>query len=176
MRRLYWLEQLLSDWALICPGLSVYTEPDGEFVRLKFSRAGVSGEVTASSGALCVLAILVMVHSAVKPTLLLIDDIEMHLDITAQPELFRALRDAAARNSNLQIVCTTHSPFILQHADSEQVRVLGLDPNGYTVARPLSDHPEFERWRSAMNAGELWANWGEEWIHESPPVSQERHG
>ncbi|MGK3997677.1 hypothetical protein [Sorangium sp. So ce1024] len=67
----------------------------------------------------------------------------------------------------LQFVCTTHSPFVLDLFDAEDVRVLRTDAEGLTHARKLTDHPEWAEWKGTLKAGEFWSYVGEDWL-EAP--------
>lgn len=127
----------------------------------------VQGRVPAarvSDGTLLALALLTAIHNPDMPDLLLMDDIDHGLHLEAQLALLTAIRQAMRRRPELQILCTTHSPYFLHAIQVEEVRVMALGADGYTVIRPLASHPDIERWRTAMTAGELWANLGESWI------------
>jgi predicted ATPase len=125
------------------------------------------GELPAhrvSDGTLLALALLTAVHNPGMPNLILMDDIDHGLHLGAQLKLLQAIRTAQKRRPDLQILCTTHSPYFMHDVAVEEVRVMALDNNGHTHVRPLADHPEAAAFRTAMTAGELWANLGEEWV------------
>jgi hypothetical protein len=64
----------------------------------------------------------------------------------------------------LQIVASTHSPFLLREvAAEEEVRVLGQTEVGVRC-RTLTEHPEYERRKTVPSTGEIWANLGEDWV------------
>ncbi len=125
------------------------------------------GELPAhrvSDGTLLALALLTAVHNPGMPNLILMDDIDHGLHLGAQLKLMQAIRTAQKRRPDLQILCTTHSPYFMHDVAVEEVRVMALDSNGHTHVRPLADHPDAAAFRTAMTAGELWANLGEEWV------------
>jgi predicted ATPase len=117
-----------------------------------------------SDGTILALAILTAAHNPDLPEVILIDDIDHGLHLTAQLQMMKAIRSAMATRPNLQVLCTTHSPYFLHEVAIDEVRVMALDAQGHTIVRSLSEHPDLERWRTAMTAGELWANWGEDWV------------
>ena len=84
----------------------------------------------------------------------------------AQREVIGILRRIVELRPGLQIIATTHSPYIVDEFPPEAVVVLTLDDEGHTMARRLSEHPKFDKWKEAMNTGELWAWVGEDWIRE----------
>jgi predicted ATPase len=117
-----------------------------------------------SDGTLLALALLTAVHNPGMPSLILMDDIDHGLHLGAQLKLMQAIRTAQKRRPDLQILCTTHSPYFMHDVAVEEVRVMALDSQGHTTVRPLADHPDAAAWSTAMTAGELWANLGEEWV------------
>lgn len=121
-----------------------------------------------SDGTLVALAVLARVHAPHSARILLIDDIDQGLHIAAQSELVRALRTILDRNPDLQIVCTSQSPYLLDSIDPAEVRVLALDSDRHTHVRPLTDHPRFEEVRFGTQTGELWATLGESWVLDPP--------
>ena len=64
----------------------------------------------------------------------------------------------------LQVICTTHSPYLLDNFETEEVVVVSADEKGYTHAAPLSDHPDYVRFKELMRAGEFWSTVGESWV------------
>lgn len=87
--------------------------------------------------------------------MLLIDDIDRALHPTAQRELIKLLR-AIVSEGNLEIVCTTHSPYILSEFQYDEVRVL-KEIDGASRCMSLSDGPEAQRWMKELDAGEYWS-------------------
>lgn len=63
----------------------------------------------------------------------------------------------------LQIVATTHSPYLLDKLEPSEVRVMGLR-QGRTVCKKLTDHPEWGKWKGSLRSGEFWGSVGEDWI------------
>lgn len=117
-----------------------------------------------SEGTVLVLGLLAKLHERGRPDVLLIDDIDRGLHLSAQVKLIEALRTMLERDPTLQIVCTTHSPYLLDLFKPEEVRVLALDAERRTHARPLTEHPEFGKWKFGTQTGELWATLGEDWV------------
>lgn len=126
-----------------------------------------AGRVPASQvsdGTLLALALLTATHNRDLPWLILMDDIDHGLHLGAQYAMVKAIRAVMEVRPELQVVCTTHSPILLDSFDLAEVRVMALDANGHTRVKPLSAHPRLDEWRSTYSAGELWANLGEDWV------------
>lgn len=117
-----------------------------------------------SEGTVIALGLLTALHTRSRPALVLLDDIDQALHLSAQHRLIRALRTLQAGTRPFQIVCTSHSPYLVDALEASEVRVARLDNQGHSVVRALSDAPDFERWREALRAGELWASLGEDWV------------
>lgn len=66
--------------------------------------------------------------------------------------------------SFLQIIATSHSPYILDKLEPNEVRVTGLGEDGSVVIAPLTDHPAYEKWKDSMTPGEFWSHTGEDWL------------
>jgi predicted ATPase len=123
----------------------------------------------ASEGTLLVLGILTMLYGPDRPQLLLLDDLDRGLHPKAQLELVAILRSLLDRHQDLQIIATTHSPYILDKMNSNEVRLATLGEDGWAVCGRLQDHPEFERWKEEMTPGEFWMMFGEKWLTTAIP-------
>jgi energy-coupling factor transporter ATP-binding protein EcfA2 len=117
-----------------------------------------------SEGTVLALGLLTKLHEPERPRVLLLDDIDRGLHIGAQAELVAVLRDLMQHDPELQIVCTTHSAYLLDLFDPSEVRVLDLDASRSTHAKPLTAHPDFDKWRFGTQTGELWAALGDAWV------------
>ena len=116
-----------------------------------------------SEGALLVLGMLAVFYSTPRPCVLLIDDMGRGLHPRAQREWVQLLRRTLERHSDLQIIATTHSPYLLDSMRHEEVR-LTLLHDGQTLCAPLQHHPDFEKWKMEMAPGEMWSLFGEQWL------------
>ncbi len=116
-----------------------------------------------SEGTVLVLGLLTMLHGPGAPRLVLLDDLDRALHLGAQVRLVRALRTILDTRPDLQIVASSHSPFLLQEIPAADVRVLGFIPGG-VACRALTSHPDYPTWMSVLSTGEMWANLGEDWV------------
>jgi predicted ATPase len=120
-----------------------------------------------SEGTLLTLGLLTAIHSIDKPGLLLLDDLDRALHPKAQWELISLLRGILETNPELQIVATTHSPYLLDKMEPEEVRVLLLSDDGYTACEELTSHPKYSKWKDEFYPGEMWSAFGEDWVAKS---------
>ncbi|MGF1581525.1 MAG: AAA family ATPase [Gemmataceae bacterium] len=123
-----------------------------------------------SEGTILVLGLIGAMMNPPRPHLVLLDDLERGLHPKAQRELVDQIRTILDQNPEMQIVATTHSPYLLDKLRPEEVRITTLDENGHTVCGRLDAHPKFEKWKDEMTPGEFWSLIGEQWVVEREAV------
>jgi predicted ATPase len=119
-----------------------------------------------SEGTVLALGLLTALRHPNCPRLVLLDDIDGALHSAAQAELVRSIRSILAARPDVQVVCSSHSPDLLDNVSLEEIRVMALDRDGYAKCGRLADHPESERWRNMLRTGEFWSSVGDEWLLE----------
>ena len=82
----------------------------------------------------------------------------------AQKTLIETLRGLLTKNPGLQIVATSHSPYLLDHVRPEEVRLTSIDESGSSVWAALDEHPDWDSWKDQMTPGEFWSTFGDEWV------------
>ncbi len=95
----------------------------------------------------------------------LIDDIDRALHPRAQRELIATLRAALDATPGLQILATSHSPYLIDALRTDEVVVLGRDARNAFVSRRLDEFPD-ERLRKMLSTGELWISEGDDWVSQ----------
>ncbi len=146
----------------------------GQQLVLDFKGAPDVPAPLASEGTLLVIGLLTALLTEPRPRLLLLDDIDKALHPRAQRELVAQLRRVLALDPELQIIATSHSPYLLDHFDPQDVLVTALRPDGSTACAPLTAHPDFNRWKDTTEAGELWSFLGDDWVAEQPVPEPEQ--
>jgi energy-coupling factor transporter ATP-binding protein EcfA2 len=138
--------------------------------RILLDLAGAEGIPSqgASEGTLLVLGLLAALFSAPRPKLVLLDDLDRGLHPKAQKDLVSQLRKLLERDPELQIVATSHSPYLVDHLDPKEVRLSTVLPDGTIRFAALTQHPDFERWKETMRPGEFWSTVGESWVGKLP--------
>ncbi len=119
-----------------------------------------------SEGTMLVIGLLTLLHGPSRPEIILLDDIEKGLHPDAQRELIVLLRQILAKRSDLQIVATSHSPYFLDFLKFDEVRVMALGSDGYSICGRLESHAKFEKWKEELAPGEMWSLFGEKWLSE----------
>lgn len=116
-----------------------------------------------SDGTLYVLALSTLIHTAGKSSLILLDDIEQGLHPSAQRELVKQIKRLQELH-DCQIVLTTHSPYVIDELEADQVWLLSHAKEGSVAARKLSDHPRAAEALKVLTTGEFWTSEGENWL------------
>jgi predicted ATPase len=132
--------------------------------RFEMANGGVVPAHSASEGTLLTLGLLALLASPKHPKLLLLDNIDAGLHPRAGGELIGQLRKIMSNEPDLQIVVTTHSPYVLDHFQPQEIRLMTSDDAGHAIIGSLTDHPQFERWKEEMLPGEFWSTVGEDWL------------
>ena len=119
-----------------------------------------------SDGTLLILGLLAVMMGPDHPKLILLDDLDHGLHPRAQRDLVALLRKLFEQDPALQIVATTHSPYLLDQLDPKEVRLTTRMEDGSVACARLDEHPDFEKWKEAMTPGEFWSMVGEKWVGE----------
>jgi len=127
----------------------------------------------ASEGTLITLAILTVLHGPNRPNVLLLDDFDQSLHPQAQIEMVRLLKRLLDQFHDVQIVATTHSPYILDELSPEDVVVFALRADGTVATKSLSEHPQAAKMKDALSAGQLWSLDPEaDWVPDEATAAQ----
>lgn len=153
----------------VVPGaLRIRSDRIGDRAQLSVEFAGVGplrGD-QLSEGTLIAIGLLTALQDVTGPTVLLIDDVDRGLHMDAQIELIGILKRAVESTPDLQIILTTHSPFIMEGVDARDIVLFGLDDGGATVAGKLTEHPDAERLLRILSPAEMWTSVAEGWLKE----------
>lgn len=82
-----------------------------------------------------------------RPAILMVDEIDAHLHPRWQRTILPALKKALPE---VQIIVTTHSPFVITSCPGARVHVLEVDEQGRALARPPIDAPIGESINATM--------------------------
>ena len=137
--------------------------------RLRFVQGASESYVSAAyvaSGVLVVLAILALKHHPSHPGVLLIEEPENSIHPGLLGELVRLMREIAERavkqERGTQVILASHSPYLLDHLEADEVTVFTRDPEGGVQTLHMSDS-ERVRWElKHFHLGEIWTHVGED--------------
>jgi predicted ATPase len=141
----------------------------GHMILFDFEHAKAIPADQASEGTVLLLGLLTVIGSQPgPPTTIMLDDLDRGLHPKAQAQLIGYLRELLAQRPDLQIIATTHSPYLVEHLQYSEVLAMTLSrDDGRSRVAPLAKHPEAERWCDEMSAGEFWSSVGEDWVADA---------
>jgi predicted ATPase len=119
-----------------------------------------------SEGTMLTLGLLTVLMNPNQPNLVLLDDVEQGLHPQAQRELMTVFKEIIAENPNLQIIFSTHSPYIIDALAPSQIHILNNSKSGFTMSKRLDEHPDVEWAKETLTTGEFWDAEGEDWVVE----------
>jgi predicted ATP-binding protein involved in virulence len=125
-----------------------------------------------SEGTLLALAVLTFVHGDDEADLIMIDDVDDGLHPKAQRDLIGQLRRIQETHPKLQIIVSTHSPYVVDEFKAEDVWVFAPDKEGCAVTKRLSEHPDATRALEVLTTGEFWSAEGEPWVLNPEPAAR----
>ena len=117
-----------------------------------------------SEGTMLTLGLLAVLMNPNQPNLVLLDDVEQGLHPKAQRELMTVFKEIIQDNRNLQIIFSTHSPYIIDELVPSQVHILNNTDSGFTLSKRLDEHPDVEWAKQTLTTGEFWDAEGEDWV------------
>lgn len=117
-----------------------------------------------SEGTMLTLGLLTVLINPNQPNLVLLDDVEQGLHPKAQRELITVFKEIIQDNNNLQIIFSTHSPYIIDELFPSQVHVLTNTNSGFNRSKRLDEHPDVEWAKQTLTTGEFWDAEGEDWV------------
>ncbi len=121
----------------------------------------------ASDGLLFALGFLAIIHSPGSPKTMLVEEPENGIhpeNLEMIMHLFRRLTEGDFGDRPVQVIMTTHSPYLLDHAEPEEVRVVTRSREAGTRVARLSDLPDLKEKLRDFKLGELWTAFGDEHI------------
>jgi len=100
------------------------------------------------------LAYLVLIYDPEPAPFIGIEEPENYLHPRLLPEL---VEECGLATNRTQLMMTTHSPFILNSLQPEQVRILHRGKDGYTIATRVADIQGIREMKEEGAAlGDLW--------------------
>ncbi|MBN2133477.1 MAG: AAA family ATPase [Sedimentisphaerales bacterium] len=120
----------------------------------------------ASDGTLLVLAYLSVLYLPQPPRLLLVEEPENGIHPKRLRDILTVLRELVGEQSHTQIVMTTHSPYVVDLFEPEEVTLCTKLDNGEIKTTRLSDSPAVRRQLEVFTLGEIWTSEGDERIAE----------
>lgn len=125
--------------------------------------AGIVSARQMSDGVMLVLAILTVLYDENAPCLIMLEEPETGVHPKQLERLVEAFKSLVSQG--IQILVTTHSPYLLDFVPKESVRVFARDDRGEVTVKPLTKVEEIADMVSrGFTLGEAWYNSDEDSI------------
>jgi len=155
--------------------VTMLQEADGKGLYFKL-RGGeqIMPASQASDGTLLVLAYLAILHLPQPPRVLLLEEPENGMHPKRLRDVLTILRELVKEQSHTQVVLTTHSPYVLDLFEPEEVTLCTMQDDGEVKTTRLSDSPAVKRQIEVFTLGEIWTSEGDAAIAQAQEAAEER--
>ena len=126
-----------------------------------------------SDGMLLVLAYLTVLYLPQPPRVLLIEEPENGIHPKRLQEVLQILRDLIAKQEHTQVVLTTHSPYVVDQFQPEEVSLCHKGEDGSVSVTRLSESRTVKEQVDVFTLGEIWTAEGDEALAETSHHSVE---
>lgn len=143
------------------PTTTVENDKDAFSMRFQTVHGENLSVESVSDGVILSLAFIALNYTPNPPKILLIEEPENGVHHASLKEIVSTLRELSEKK-DVQIILTTHSPYLLDLVEPEDVRVFHKDEkSGAVNAIRLSDYPEVEDLKKHFMTGEIWTTFKE---------------
>ena len=111
---------------------------------------------SVSDGVMLSLAFMAIAHQPNPPRVLLIEEPETGVHHTSLKDTVDTLKHLS-KDKGVQVILTTHSPYLLDEVEPDQVHVFQKDDEGAVHARKLSEFEGAEEISDMFSTGEKWS-------------------
>lgn len=125
----------------------------------------------ASDGMLLVLAYLAILHSPEPPRLLLLEEPENGVHPRRLADVLNILKELVGAQKRTQVILTTHSPYVVDLFQPEEVTLCLKGADGAVTTRRLSESKAIREQLDVFQLGEIWTAEGDEAL--AAPVAQQ---
>lgn len=129
----------------------------------------------ASDGTLLVLAYLAILYLPEPPRVLLVEEPENGIHPKRLRDILTILRELIQEQSHTQVVLTTHSPYVVDLFEPEEVTLCTKRPNGEVKTTRLSESPTVRKQIDVFTLGEIWTAEDDETIANATEHVEESH-
>lgn len=126
-----------------------------------------------SDGMLLVLAYLTVLHLPEPPRVMLVEEPENGIHPKRLKDVLGILRELVAEQSHTQIILTTHSPYVVDLFNPEEVTLCRRSADGSIAVRRLSESEVVLEQRDLFTLGEIWTAEGDEALNGAPVVAKD---
>src|SRR5206468_2618125 len=123
---------------------------------------GILPASQASDGLLLVLAYLAILYSPEPPRLLLIEEPENGIHPRRLADVLKVLKELVHDQSRTQVLLTTHSPYVVDLFQPQEVTLCLKGADGAVTTHRLSESKTVREQLDIFQLGEIWTAEGDE--------------
>ncbi|MEX0714611.1 MAG: AAA family ATPase [Pirellulales bacterium] len=147
---------------------------DGKGLYFEFAPGNqVIAAAQVSDGLLLVLAYLTVLYLPQPPRVLLIEEPENGIHPKRLQDVLKILRTLIAEQAHSQVILTTHSPYVVDLFQPEEVTLCQKQADGSVAVRKLSDSKTVREQLDVFTLGEIWTAEGDEALAQPGLVDQD---
>ena len=136
---------------------------DGKGLYFKFVGDGQPVPASqVSDGLLLVLAYLAILYLPEPPRVLLIEEPENGIHPKRLQDVLTILRDLVKEQSHTQVILTTHSPYVVDLFEPNEVTLCRKEDDGSISTHRLSDSKTVREQLDVFTLGEIWTAEGDD--------------
>ena len=120
-----------------------------------------------SDGMLLVLAYLTVLHLPEPPRLLLVEEPENGIHPARLQDVLTILRDLVKEQTHSQVILTTHSPYVVDLFEPDEVTLCQQGEDGSVSVSRLSKSQAVRKQLDVFTLGEIWTAEGDEALARS---------
>jgi len=152
----------------------ILEEADGKGLHFEFGGRGAFVPASqASDGMLLVLAYLALLHLPQPPRVILVEEPENGIHPKRLQDVLKILRELVEEQSHTQVILTTHSPYVVDMFQPEEVTLCQQEEDGSISVRRLSESETVRQQLDVFTLGEIWTAEGDESLIQSIPPGKE---
>jgi predicted ATPase len=141
---------------------------DGKGLYFEFAAGGEPIPARqVSDGVLLVLAYLTTMYLPQPPQLMLVEEPENGIHPGRLKDVLSILRELVSEQSQTQIVLTTHSPYVVDLFQPDEVTLCQMEGDGSVSVRRLSESKTVRDQLDVFTLGEIWTAEGDEVLAQS---------
>ncbi len=129
----------------------------------------------ASDGTLLVLAYLAVLNLPEPPRVLLVEEPENGIHPKRLRDILTILRELIREQSHTQVLLTTHSPYVVDLFEPEEVTLCTKLDSGEVKTTRLSESPTIRRQIDVFTLGEIWTAEDDETIADTTEPVEGSH-
>ncbi len=154
--------------------IPVLQSAEGKGIYLEFSdNEQLVPASQVSDGIMLILAYLTVLHLPKPPRVVLVEEPENGIHPKRLQDVLTILRDLVSKQTHSQVILTTHSPYVVDLFEPNEVTLCNKNADGSVSVHRLSESEAVRKQLKIFTLGEIWTSEGDEALtHSNKPKKQ----